>query len=184
MTLNENSDDQDLIIRLREGGIKTLAELHTLYYKTMLYHARMLMPSREDAEDVVNELFLSLLKKEEAMNITKNVKGYLLKAVKYRCITFNTKAKREEEALKAYGLTIRDFVPAANRMEEAESREELMKAINSLSPQLKTVIILWFLKEMEKKEIALKMGVSTHTVTKYASDALKRMAKFYSLKMF
>ncbi|SDF01499.1 RNA polymerase sigma factor [Chitinophaga filiformis] len=184
MPLNENSDDQDLIIRLREGGIKTLAELHTLYYKTMLYHARMLLPSREDAEDVVNELFLSLLKKEEAMNITKNVKGYLLNAVKYRCITFNTKAKREEEVLKAYGLTLRDFVPAVNRMEEAENQGELMEAINSLPPQLKTAIILCYLKEMEKKEIALKMGVSPTTVTKYISEALKRLAKFYSLKMF
>lgn len=184
MHQNLHSDDQQLIVRLREGGIKTLAELHTRYYKTLLFYARTLLPSREDAEDVVNELFLSLLKKKEAMNITKNVKGYLYNAVKYRSITFNNKAKREEEVLKEYGLTITDFLPTTNRIEEAENQQELMEAINTLPARLKTAIILCCLKEMEKKEVALKMGVSPETVTKYISKAIKRLAKFYSLKMF
>jgi len=183
MIKNQPQDDQQLIISIRKGGINALAALHKRFYKLLLYHAVAILFSREDGEDVVNELFFSLLKRKEGINITQDVKAYLVRAVKNRCYTFLSKAKREKELLKGYGQTITDYVPATSRMEDAETHQELLKAINSLPPQMKMAIELCYMQEMKKKDVARIMNISSQSVTKYASEGLKRLAKFNSLKM-
>ncbi|PSL33559.1 RNA polymerase sigma factor [Chitinophaga ginsengisoli] len=183
MIKNQPQDDQQLIISIREGGIKALAALHKRFYKILLYHAKAILLNREDGEDVVNELFFSLLKRKEDINITRDVKAYLVRAVKNRCITFIGSANREKEILKGYRQTITEYVPATSRMEDAETYRELLKAINSLPPQMKMAIELCYLQEMKKKEVARIMKISPQSVTKYASEGLKRLAKFNSLKM-
>lgn len=185
MHLNDNAiTDLQLLELIRNGDMEALALLYQRHYTPLLLLARMKSPHRNGADEAVTEVFLSLLNRKNELTITKSVKAYLHQAVCYRCMTMYSTAKRENEHQKHYGEHVSGDVPATNRMEMIELQAALNNALRLLPDQLKRVIELSYLEEKEKEDIATEMGVLPSTVTKYISEALKRLAECHFLKIF
>ena len=57
------------------------------YYRQLCLHALHFMGNSEDAEDVVQEIFVHLWDKRERLDTVSSVKSYLYKAVRNNCLT-------------------------------------------------------------------------------------------------
>ena len=83
----------------------------------------------------------------------------------------------DDHDLAGLGEVIEDAaaIDALSEMEEAESKEELLEAINGLSEQERLVIALYYYEEMTLKEIGETLGISESRVSQIHTKAIGRM---------
>ena len=135
----------------------------------------------EEAEDVVQDVFVELWKRRDSMVIGDQIQAFLYRAVytralnvlKHRSIEDGYCAAVEEINQKRAEFYQPDNNEVIRRIEDRELRNEIYQAINELPDKCKEVFKLSYLHEMKNKEIADVMGVSLRTVEAHMYKALK-----------
>ena len=83
----ENHDDQELLSRLTSGDAAAFRALYDRYWQRLLYFAsQKIKGDMAEAENIVQDIFISLWERRETLTITHNLEAYLVTSVKYRVI--------------------------------------------------------------------------------------------------
>jgi RNA polymerase sigma-70 factor (ECF subfamily) len=140
--------------------------------------------SRYDAENIVQDVFLYLLKNPALAGTLLSVQAFLFTMTKNRCIDFlreqsNKVAikqdidelKEKEWELKLYALQQLD----ENLISAEELETVVRKAIDSLPERCRQIFILSRLECLKHKQIAEKLNISTNTVEGQIQIALKKL---------
>lgn len=158
----------------------TYKALFRKYYPSLLFYATRLIGD-EEAEDVVQDVFIELWKRKDTMIIGEQIQAFLYRAVytrslnvlKHRSIKNGYYATIEEINRKRVELYHPDNNEVIKRIENIELRTEISSAINELPDKCKEVFKLSYLHDMKNKEIADIMGISLRTVEAHMYKALK-----------
>lgn len=150
------------------------------YYSNLLFYTTRLLGD-EEAEDVVQDVFVDLWKRRDSMEIGDQIQAFLYRAAYTRCL--NVLKHRNIEsgycaALEEINQKRAEFYQPDNnevikRIEDRELRKEISEAINELPDKCREVFKLSYLHDMKNKEIADTMGVSLRTVEAHMYKALK-----------
>ena len=130
----------------------------------------------EDAEDVVQTVFLRMLKREKPRELLKNPRGYLYRAAVNLSLTILKTRRRRVLTEASEELAVSLPARASSRAEELHHR--LYDAIAQLKPKAASVLILRYLHDYSDAEIAKLLGTSRGViaVTLYRSRArLKKL---------
>jgi RNA polymerase sigma-70 factor (ECF subfamily) len=130
----------------------------------------------EDAEDVVQTLFLRMLQRQEPREFLKNPKGYLYRAAVNLSLTI-VQARRRRAITEA-GEDAAATLPARASSHAEELHRKLYEAIALLKPKTASILILRYLHNYSDAEIAKLLGTSRGViaVTLYRSRArLKKL---------
>lgn len=157
-------------------------EQFTAFYET--YFARMVrfslvyIEEREDAENVVQDLFVYLWEHPSVLLDVRNTDAFLFTLLKNRCINFLKRQTRlqhvEEEIIHRLNLeALMNFEPWNDALPEIEIA--VNTAIAKLPERCREILILSKFKQMKYKDIAEKLGISVNTVENQMSIALKRL---------
>ena len=149
----------------------TYKALFRKYYPNLIFYATRLVGD-EEAEDVVQDVFVELWRRKDSMVIGDQIQAFLYRAVytralnvlKHRSIEDGYCAAVEEINQKRAEFYQPDNNEVIRRIEDRELRNEIYEAINELPDKCKEVFKLSYLHEMKNKEIADVMGVSLRTV--------------------
>ena len=150
------------------------------YYPGLLFYATRLVGD-EEAEDVVQDVFVELWKRRGYMEIGEQIQGFLYRAtytkalnvLKHRSIKEGYHSAIEEINQKRAEFYQPDNNEVIQRIENKELRKEIQDAVNELPDKCKEVFKLSYLHDMKNKEIADVMGVSLRTVEAHMYKALK-----------
>ena len=128
----------------------------------------------EDAEDVVQTIFLRLLGREQAADVLKNPRGYLYRAAVNLSLTIVQKRRQRELAEAGEELAV--TLPARVSSQAEETHRRLYDAIAQLSPKAASILILRYLHDYSDAQIAALLGTSRGViaVTLYRSRARLR----------
>jgi RNA polymerase sigma-70 factor (ECF subfamily) len=132
----------------------TFREYAKLIYRT----AYGVTGRREDAEDVLQTIFLRLLHREFPANLGKNPKAYMYRAAVNESLNTLRSHRRHPLVDEA-----EDFeLPAPTTVEEIDSElhRRLYKAIAELKPDAGEMLILRYVHNYSDAEIAKMLGVS------------------------
>src|SRR5690606_6158383 len=77
-------NDEELVARLKEEDANAYTEIYERYKWVLHNHAYKWLGDREEAKDVVHELFSDLWSNRMQLNIRSNLSGYL-----YTCLRNN-----------------------------------------------------------------------------------------------
>lgn len=161
----------------------TLSE-YRLYFRQfypslLLYATRLLVHG--DMEDVVQDAFVDLWHRRNAMDDAAHIKSFLYRAVytkslnviKHRNVVSGYAA--ECSALEMMRLTYYDpdSNPVDMNLENQELREKIDAAINELPDKRRQIFKMSYLHGMSNKEIAQIMDISVRTVEAQLYKALK-----------
>jgi RNA polymerase sigma-70 factor (ECF subfamily) len=115
--------------------------------------------SREDAEDVLQTVFLKLLRRECPPDLHKNPRAYLYKAAVTVSLD-SLKARRRRPVLveDAERSEVQAFHPGARFDDEIHQR--LYEAIAQLSADAAEVLLLRYMQNKSVAEIARALGMS------------------------
>ena len=130
----------------------------------------------EDAEDVVQTIFLRLLQRESPPEFLKNPRGYLYRAAVN--VSLNVLRTRRRRAMSEDREEMAVTIPARASSRAEELHRRLYGAIAELSPKAAAIVTLRYLHNYSDAEIARLLGTSRGViaVTLYRSRArLKRI---------
>jgi RNA polymerase sigma-70 factor (ECF subfamily) len=146
----------DVIERCREGDAKAQFELYRLYYKPMYNVSLSMVGNAVEAEDVMQEAFLSAFTKIDTYEGVVSFGAWLKKIVINRSLDHLKKRKVKFEELNE---KITDEEPSRLEISEIQL-EQLKKAIQQLPDGYRVVLSLYLLEGYDHEEISQILGIS------------------------
>ena len=177
--------EKRIVDEIKLGNNDTFQFIFKKYYLPLYYYAKKITRSKENAEESVQNTFLKLWEKPEALNIEKSLDSYLYKAVYNNCLNLLKQLQVKEKYTDNYRRKIQDAedhyrITAENGQAiliADELHEKIESSISKLPKQCKDIFNLSRREGLKNKEIAEKLGISLNTVTKQISIALARLRK-------
>lgn len=151
-------------------------EVYLRYWKELYEVARRRLQSEEDAEDILQDVFLQLLKDPGILAGEGSVRAYLHQALKGKIIDFYRRSLLKETfaenaVLNADGYT---FDPE-ERLAKKEIEALLEIEINKMPQKMRAVFLMSRKKMLTNQEIAQELSLSDQTVRNQISAAIKRI---------
>jgi len=167
---------QDLLDGCKVGDQKAQFQIYKLYYKAMYNTSLRIVNDTMEAEDVMQESFLSAFEKIETYSGTVSFGAWLKKIVINRSLDALGKRKAVFEDIDAH-TGIRDESPEEQgRYEEMNVKvEEVKEAIDRLPDGYRVILSLYLLEGYDHDEIAEIMGISSSTSRSQLSRAKQKL---------
>lgn len=161
----QHFDDHE-IISLRDK--KTFrAVFDTLFPPSYLMSSKII-GSKDDAADIVQEVFAYIWQKKDLFPNIKALKSYLYLTVRSRSLDY----LRDNVEKKELSEQVDDTVAIDNIIIATELRHKIVSEINKLS-NIKRKILLLRLEDKSYDEISMELGLSLNTVKTHKKQAYK-----------
>lgn len=171
--LNE-VEDEILLQLLKQEHITAFEEIYNRYWKKLYVAAYKRLPSKEVAEELVQDLFTSLWLNRKTVEVHTALSAYLFTSVRYLVLNQIQKQIVRNSYKESLDLNRRD-----NSTEEAVLLNDLIVNLNAAVEQLplkcKSVFKLSRGEYKSNKEIAAELGISEKTVENQLTKALRRL---------
>lgn len=171
-TLNSISD-QDLVRGIQQEDSEAFEEFVNRYSLRVLTLANRVTKNREDAEDVMQEVFVSVMRKIQAFRGQSTFSSWIYR-VTLNCALMKLRKRRQDKSLSmeemlSQVLSVPNRVNTFNSEGEAsrrrsELREALMAAINALPRDYRPVFILRDVDGFSSIEVSEMLGISVPAV--------------------
>lgn len=149
---------------------KSFEQFFRQYYRVLCLYATSLVESQDEAEEIVQHVFVHLWEKRRELEIEQSLKSYLYRAVYNRCMNAikqrNVRVQYEQQPQEEgyYGHY-------KHEINELEKR--LSEAIQLLPEQCRRVFQLSRFEHLKYAEIARVLGISVKAVEKHMGKALR-----------
>jgi RNA polymerase sigma-70 factor (ECF subfamily) len=164
-------DEQQMIAEIRQGRRDTFREVFDAHYESLCRYAFTLLKDMNDAEDVVQAVFVKIWEKREEVEIRFALRAYLYKTVYHQCLNhLEHRVVRQKHQL--YGQQQMEKEVALPAAFADEMEVHIANAVNTLPPQCKAVFMMSRYDELKHAEIADQLGISVNTVQNQISKAL------------
>ena len=153
-----------------------LERLFREYHAHLLAEARAVLYDDEEAQDVVSELFVELLKNKPEVEASREL-AYLNESVRNRCRNVLARKTLTERVTHLYALEQQTMTEE----EDTERLDRLQAFIRSeLTEAQRRVFQLRFGEELKYREIAAELGISEVAVYKHLVAALTRIRNHFN----
>jgi RNA polymerase sigma-70 factor (family 1) len=168
--------DQELIDRIKVDDGDAFTEIYTRYWKVLLSVAANKIKDLEEAEEIVQDIFVQLWKRRHELVLTGALSNYLAVSVKYRVI--KVLAKRQSRQ-KYMDYQSGQELLLDNSTQEWLDFEELKLHLSKLVARLpeKCKLVYQMSKESyySQKQIAEELNISEKTVEAHLAKAAKTL---------
>jgi RNA polymerase sigma-70 factor (family 1) len=177
MTINYSLlTDTELVDKLNQYDKRAFEEVYNRYWLPLFNHARRMLKDDEEAADIVQEIFSSVLEKMGTLTFRTTLPAYLFQAIRYRIINlFHREQVRYKyvQSIKAYFAT--EEVHADQDFRTKEMAALIEREIAALPPKMREVFELSRKAYLSNKEIADVLQISEATVKKHLVVALRKL---------
>jgi RNA polymerase sigma-70 factor (ECF subfamily) len=91
--MQNNSDDYELVRRFLSGDEQAFNKLAVRYQTRIYWHARRMVGSHDDADEIVQEVLMVIYKKLSTFNFQSSVYTWIYKITSTRCLNLINKNK-------------------------------------------------------------------------------------------
>ena len=177
-------DDVQLIIAYQKGDVRALDELIYKYTGSVYGFVRKLIRVSTEAEDITQETFIKMWKKLAQYDARYNFKTWLFTIARNSTIDYLRKQKSvvfsdlsDGESLN-FEDTLFDTSPLPDDLfDDKRQREKLSIAIDKLSIQHKTVVLLKHEQDFTFEEIAKILHIPMNTAKGQYYRAIQALKK-------
>jgi RNA polymerase sigma-70 factor (family 1) len=168
--------DKELIAGLHEGEEVVFEDIFKGYYERLCNYANTMINDIDEAEEMVQSMFLGLWEKHKDIEIHTSVKSYLYRAVHNSCLNrikhYKVRQAHSEEIKHHADYTVDN---ASQDLIGEELEQQINLAIGSMPPQCSKIFQLSRFENLTYAEIAEHMNLSVKTVDNQMGKALKLM---------
>jgi RNA polymerase sigma-70 factor (ECF subfamily) len=177
--------DNLLIDKVREGDNKAFEELYYKYSEKLFYFTIRYLKTKEDAEGLVQEIFIKIWENRASLKKGLSFNAYLFTIA--RNAIFNIHRKRLNE--NAYKEYLRNYIDEYHNKTEndvilSDMKKRFDKKIEKLPPQRKLVFQLSRTNGLSYSEISKKLHISEKTVEAHMRLALKTLRAAVNSEIF
>lgn len=175
MLFQSTYTDKELLQQIAEDDSMAFTMLYRRYWEELFVTAAKALREKTEAEDVVQDVFLSLWNRRHELNIQESLVAYLHTSVRYKAIQYIEKniTRRDYLALLA-DVSVNTLPPNAEiNLQVEELQKTINNTIASMPPKMQQVYKLSRQEQLSHKEIAERLSVSAETVKKHIQHALQ-----------
>lgn len=167
-------DDFKLMELLRQGNQAAFTALFNRYDRLLFIYAYKKLQDKEEAKDVVQDVFINLWNGRNDFKLQSNLSGYLYKSVSNKALNlFRDKNINEKYLLSLQELLDKNDIATDHRIREKDIASLIDREIGELPPKMREVFELRRKEYLSNKEIADKLNISEQTVATHIKRALK-----------
>lgn len=161
--------------------MKNFSKVYNDYHSRLLRFACDYVLCKEDAENLLHDMFLDLWNKREVLNDVKNLNAYLFCLVRNRCLDYVKHKMYErqyaERTMDDYrlGIGALESISSDSNLMTAELIGVIKSAIAALPERCRQIFLMSRVEELRHKEIAEKLGIAENTVSVQIGIALNRV---------
>lgn len=180
MLSDKKFNSNSFLLLLKEGDKVAYETLFRLYYDKLIHVAKNYLVHKEDAEEIVQDVFLKLWSKKEILQVS-NIHGYLFTMTKNGCLDKirgdKVKRRYQEESFQVKSNLQNAFLrdEAASLLIENELQKKILKSVNLLPERCRQVFLKSRIDGLKNSEIAEELGIAQKTVENHMSKALIHM---------
>lgn len=180
MSLKDKTDI-DLVTQLTQDDEAAFSELYIRYKDKLSYFCLYLLKSKEEASDIVQDIFIHIWESRTFINPDLSFSSFLYTMARNRILNYfrdmdiDAKVK---EILAAQKITIEETTES--QIIYTEYQTILQAAIEQLPPQRQRIFNMSRIENMPHKEIATELGISVNTVQEHISEALKSIKIYFN----
>lgn len=170
----DNISDNHLISMIRDDHRDAFKALFDRYSKKLYYFSLKYLYSKEESEDLVQSVFISIWEHRKSYDAIKSVKDYLYKSAIN--IIYNYLKKKATHAKFVESEMTKDETYSNLAYDQVyfNDLERLLKAIiENLPPQQKKAFKLSRFEGLTYEEISKRLNLSVRTVENHVFRALK-----------
>jgi RNA polymerase sigma-70 factor (ECF subfamily) len=171
-----------LVAAIRHSDSAAFDMLVISHYRTLVSLATTYVGTRENAEEVVQDVFLKIWERRTTWTLSGPLRNYLLAATRNGAISRlrHWRVERQVEQAAAAGVVDQlPFLPAHRDADAgqraAELRTAIEAAIQGLPPRMREAFVLSRRERLTHAEIAVVMGTSIKTVQEQIGRALRQL---------
>ena len=163
---------QDLIDGCKNGDQKAQFQIYKLYYKAMFNTSLRIVSDTMEAEDIMQEAFLSAFEKIETYSGIVSFGAWLKKIVINRSLDVVSRQKAIFEDIDTHYELQED---TNDTPELQEKMNEVKSAINNLPDGYRIILSLYLLEGYDHDEIAEILNISSSTSRSQLSRAKQKL---------
>ena len=166
--------DAALLARIRQGDHQAFAAVFRAHYPLLAaVAARLSTP--EQAEEIVQDVFLSLWERRGALDVDGSIRSYLLAAIRFASASA-VRRSMVAERHRAAGFEFHAPPPLADAaLMDDERARVITAAIDRLPERCRMVFVLVRVEGLSYADAAASLGIAEKTVDAQMGKALKRL---------
>ncbi len=167
--------DKELTTLLQAGDEHAFTEIYNRYWQRLFAIAANKLKELNEAEEIVQDIFVSLWKRRDELGKIETLSPYLAVSVKYRVIKHLAK-RHSQQKYTDYSqyLSVADD-STEQWLEFEELRSRLAMFVADLPEKCRLVYRLSRESGFSQKRIAAELGISEKTVEAHLGKALKTL---------
>ena len=150
----------------------------------MKYFAKEYVISEEDAENIVQDVFVELWENKEMLNMHMNLIAYLFTTIKNKCLNHlrhklvvqDTASKLQEEYTISLRMNLDSLEVFDNNLFSDNDIEKIIsRALDALPEKCRAIFIMSKIEGKKHNEIAQELNISINTVGSQIGIAYKKL---------
>ena len=165
--------------KIKEGDAQAFERIFRHYYTPLYLYAFSITGHKETSEEIIQDIFYTIWKEREKIQIFQSVKSYLYKSVKNRSLQYlehlHVRETYHENVIKQTGLAA-EAAPD-EIMEYKELEEVLKQTLHRLPERCRHIFYMHRINGKKYKEIAATLSISVKTVEADMTKAYRTLRK-------
>jgi RNA polymerase sigma-70 factor (ECF subfamily) len=180
MALNKNISDEELVEKLRKGDLEAFDTLFEKYSNRLFGFAMKYLKSKEEAEGLVQDVFLKIWENRKKLKKESSLNSYLFTISYHNICKFFRNKQLQGKLKEEIGLASEISMDTEDQINYHSTLEEIEKLIEQLPPKQKVIFLKSRKEGKSTREIAEEMHLAPGTVDNHISAALKFIRKHIS----
>lgn len=165
----EQESDEQVVTRVIEGEFQKFGILVERYTPKLTRYVQKFLRAAPDAQDVVQNIFIKAYVNIRSFDVSRKFSPWIYRIAHNECI--NVVQKQGKEKVSSFEVFDFDVIApylhstytADKEAHEQETKQEVETMLEKLSPKYREVLILYFLQDLDYKEISevLKIPIAT-----------------------
>jgi len=174
-------DDKELLMAFRDEATREQAftKIIRKYQEKLYWHVRRMVVNHEDANDVLQNVFIKVWSYLDNFREEANLYTWLYRIATNETLTFLDKEKRRSAlSLSDHESGLANKLHAEKGFDANKLEWKLQQAIASLPEKQRTVFLLRYYDEMPYEEMSKVLETSTGALKASYHHAVKKVEEF------
>ncbi|GAA4777785.1 hypothetical protein GCM10023231_00240 [Olivibacter ginsenosidimutans] len=173
--MHEDAAEKKEIANLLLGKVGSFNDVYQKYSRAVYQNIMKIVKSSDHAEDILQDVFVTLWQKRETLDPKKSIGGWLFMVSYHKSITF-LRHKIKEKLSHVESLEAFEQIALEETVDEEHFEKQLAiieEAVNRLSPRKRAVYRMCRFEGKTKEEVAERMGITPESVKDYLKQSNK-----------
>jgi RNA polymerase sigma-70 factor (family 1) len=171
-------DESTFLRKASEGDRIAFTTLYTYYFPRLYRFVFFINQSREDTEEILQEVFLKIWDKKESLLRIRSFEDYLFRMAKNKLFDLAKKNKMIHRLMPQQVQAVSD---TTDEVTYKEYHRVAMEAITHLPERKRTVFLMSVEEDMSLDEIASELKISRSAVKKHLYAAVRTIKEHLRL---